>query len=367
MTSRRHFLAGASAAALWPAVGWAEAGAPAYVGAAQSADGRYWLCGLAADGALTFRIALPERGHAAATHPSRPEAVTFARRPGTFAIVFDCATGAVVANLTAPEGRHFYGHGAFSPDGETLFTTENDYEAGQGVLGVWRSRGGYTRVGEISSGGTGPHEIRLMADGEALVVANGGIETHPDAGRAKLNLPVMRPNLTYTTLSGEILEQVEPPSPEHKNSMRHLAIDGSGRVALALQWQGDLAEAPPLLMLHQRGQAPIWAKAPEPAHRAMQGYAGSVAFSGDGRRVAITSPRGGRVQLFDAATGAFATEHLLEDVCGLAPAQAGFALSTGTGGWHGLDAQQMPLLQAHALAWDNHIVALPRSSFTQRT
>ena len=355
MTSRRHFLAGVTAAALWPATGWAEAGAPAYVGAAQSADGRNWLCGLAGDGALTFRIALPERGHAAATHPSRPEAVTFARRPGTFAIVFDCATGAVVANLTAPEGRHFYGHGAFSPDGETLFTTENDYEAGQGVLGVWRTRGGYTRVGEISSGGTGPHEIRLMADGETLVVANGGIETHPDSGRAKLNLATMQPNLTYLSLGGDILEQVENAPDYRRNSIRHIALGPQGEVAAALQWEGDPSETPPLLAVHRRGARFDYLAAPEALHRAMNGYAGSVALNAAGE-VAITSPRGGYVQVFALSDGRFLRAHPDPDVCGVAADGSDFVISTGRGLVRGLKGDTVRWTAEHAVKWDNHLV-----------
>jgi hypothetical protein len=67
---------------------------------------------------LVFQIPLPGRGHAAAIHPQKPQAVAFARRPGTFAVVTNCVTGQPSARLSAPAGRHFYGHGAFSRDGD---------------------------------------------------------------------------------------------------------------------------------------------------------------------------------------------------------------------------------------------------------
>lgn len=359
MLSRRGMLTGMMAAGLWPARSWADIGAPAFLAAAQEASGSYALHGVSTAGDSLFSVPLPTRGHAAAAHPERAEAVAFARRPGTYAIVLDCITGKQRAELTAPAGRHFYGHGAFSADGALLFTTENDFETATGMIGIWDVAGGYRRMGEFESGGVGPHELRLMPDGVSLVIANGGIETHPDAGRAKLNIPFMAPNLTYTSLSGALLEQVEPPSAEHKNSMRHLAIDpATGRVALALQWQGDVAASPALLMLHQRGTAPVWAMAAGDSHAAMDGYAGSVAFSGDGTSVAITSPRGGRVQVFDAATGAFVNETLLADVCGLAPSTDGFVVSTGSGGFHTLRKDGVQLLKTHGLAWDNHIVPI---------
>ena len=37
----------------------------------------------------------------------------------------------------------------------------------------------------------------LMPDGETFVVANGGIETHPDYGRAELNLETMDPSVAF--------------------------------------------------------------------------------------------------------------------------------------------------------------------------
>lgn len=57
---------------------------------------------------------------------TRPEAIAFARRLGTFTLVIDCIEGRTLATLSASEGRHFYGHGAVSLDGNLLFTPEND-------------------------------------------------------------------------------------------------------------------------------------------------------------------------------------------------------------------------------------------------
>ena len=108
---------GSASLGLVPAIGWAAAGAPDYLAAAGLPDGGYCLLGLTAAGGECFRLPLPDRGHAAAAHPERPEAVAFARRPGTFALVIDCAEGREVARLHSPEGRHFFGHGAFTPDG----------------------------------------------------------------------------------------------------------------------------------------------------------------------------------------------------------------------------------------------------------
>ncbi|TNF21771.1 MAG: DUF1513 domain-containing protein [Rhodobacteraceae bacterium] len=349
---RRAFLASLLASASLPAASWADAGSPAYLAAAREGDGTYALFGLDAACQDIFRIPLPARGHAACAHPAAPEAVAFARRPGTFALVIDCATGQTRHHLQAPEGRHFYGHGVFAREGRILVTTENDIASGEGRLGLWDRQAGYSRIGEIASGGIGPHDI-LALPGDLLAVANGGIRTHPDHGRDKLNIPTMRPTLTYMDLSGEVLEQVTLDPALHKASIRHLAWR-DGLLAFAMQWQGPLPDPAPLLGLHRRGSAPLLCAAPEGEHLAMQGYAGSVAISAG--RIGITSPRGGRLHLFDHG-GSFRTSLHRADICGLAAGADGLLATDGRGGILAAGERFAPLAHA-ARNWDNHLVRI---------
>lgn len=351
MASRRSFIAGILAAGLVPKPTWADAGSPAFLSAAMKPDGSYVLCGLSEDGSIRFEIALPDRGHAAAAHPKTPEAVAFARRPGTYAIVLDCRTGQTRARLEAPFGRHFYGHGTFSADGDLLFATENDYEAGAGVVGVWDVQNHYARIGEFSSGGIGPHDIKLMPDGKTLVVANGGIETHPEMGRTKLNLPSMRSNLSYLALDGVIEAQVEL-APEHqRNSIRHLAVSNRGVVAFAMQWQGDLTDDLPLLGTHSLRRQDLQLYS-DSSVRGMQGYLGSIAFNSDTNQIATTSPRSGVVQVFGADRLIQSTN--LDDVCGVATNRGGFVITTGAGIVRGFEKGDT----MHQLAWDNHLIEI---------
>jgi uncharacterized protein len=356
MTTRRAFLASILAAGSLPAIGWAAAGNPAWIAAAKEADGSFALFGLDRQGAATFRVLLPARGHAGAGHPARAEAVAFARRPGAYALVIDCANGRVRHRLTPPEGRQFNGHGVFDPSGARLFTTEQDGETSEGAVGIWDATDGYRRIGSFPTGGIGPHDMRLM-DGATLAIANGGIATDA-TDRTKLNLDTMQPNLAYLTLDGALLEKMTLAPRLHQASIRHLALGAGGLVAFAMQWEGPEEATVPLLGLHRRGADPVLAEAPEPEQRAMQGYAGSIAVAGNGREVAITSPRGGRVQRFDL-DGAFLGATRRADVCGLAPCGAGFMASDGLGGLIGLDGGRARPLAVHAVAWDNHVVTLP--------
>ena len=356
MTTRRCFLATLLAVGAAPRLGWAAAGNPAYLAAARDPDGTFALFGLTPEGTTTFRLPLPARGHAAAGHPGRAEAVAFARRPGTFALVIDCTNGAEIARLTPPEGRQFNGHGVFAEGGAVLCTSEQEAATSAGVIGLWDVDAGYRRIGEIPTHGIGPHDLRLMPDGRALVVANGGIATDP-TDRTKLNLATMRPDLAYVALDGTLLEQVTLVPDLSQNSIRHLALRADGLVAFAMQWEGVPGAATPLLGLHRRGEAPILASAPLADERAMQGYAGSIAFSGTGDEIAITSPRGGRLHRF-AADGTFVGALSRADICGLASHPQGFLASDGLGGLMCVTPAGAHRLSVSDVAWDNHLVSL---------
>jgi uncharacterized protein len=213
-------------------------------------------------------------------------------------------------------------------------------------------------MGQFATQGIGPHEIARLPGTETLVVANGGIHTTPDTDRDKLNVATMRPSLIYLSPEGAVIEEVTLDPDLHQNSIRHLALSDDGLVAFAMQWEGDKALNPPLLGLHRLGEPIRLATAPEASHRAMNNYAGSIALSGDGARLAITSPKGGRVQVFDGK-GTFVAEHLRAEVCGVARMGAGLVTTDGSGGVFRLTDDGLTKLSLATRAWDNHVVPLP--------
>ncbi len=116
------------------------------------------------------------------------------------------------------------------------------------------------------------------------------------------------------------------------NSIRHLDVALDGTVAFAIQWQGDPYEAPALLGLHLRGEPTTLIAAEVGAHTALQDDAGSVSFSGDYTMVAITSPRGGLIQVFAVSGGALLGSIVAPDACGLNHhSQSGFYYTDGAG------------------------------------
>ena len=364
--TRRTFLAGAGSAtlgALGPAYGGDRAdGRDQFVSCAVDRDGHYAVTGIDGHGRVQFTTPLPARGHGIAGHPIRAEIVVFARRPGAFAVVLQTADGTIRRRIEAATGRHFYGHGSYSADGRLLFATENDYENSRGVLGIYDSRDGYRRVGEWASGGIGPHEVRLLPGGSALVVANGGIRTHPDHGRAKLNLSSMTPNLVYLdSETGRRLESARLPERLHKLSIRHIDANASGLVAVGMQYEGDRRDRVPLVGLHRPGGEFRLLQAPTEIARRMRHYIGSVAFDATGRYLASTGPRGHIVTLWDAASSAYIGHVSAADASGVAPAgQAGeFIVAGGDGIVRRIDAPSgrvaVVLQENLERRWDNHM------------
>jgi len=356
MTHRRDVLAGLGALPFLTSASWADLGKPVAGSGARTAGGQDVFVGLCAQGNMTFEVPLPARGHAAAAHPKFAELVAIARRPGAFSKVIECSSGRILHVLNAPVGRHFYGHAAFSVDGQHLFTTENDIETGEGRIGVWDRSLRYARVGEFSSGGIGPHEVILLSSG-ALAVANGGIRTHPDSGREALNLATMRANLTILSQSGEILNQAFLPQAERLNSVRHIAEGPDDAILCGLQWQGDLFETPSLLALFdpQAGLYPI--PVSDTLLRKLKGYIGSVAALGD-TGFAASAPRGNRILSVSQAGEVFA-EHKSEDACGIARLGSGKALVTnGLGQVMELSSGRLETVQSVPLRFDNHLIAL---------
>jgi len=311
-------------------------------------------------------LPMPARGHSFAIDAARRRAMVFGRQPGYFALAFDLEGRAGPVALAPADGRHFFGHGVYSPDGRLLFATENDYEAGQGVLGVYDAGpgGGYRRVGEIETGGIGPHEVVLMPDGRTLCVANGGILTHPDYGKLALNPDSMRPGLAYVDIGrAALVERVEAPAELSRLSIRHLALAADGCAWFGCQYTGPAADRPPLVGRHRRGGALEFFAGPQDLRHAMRNYVGSVAADAAGAVIATSSPVGGLVAYWDAADGRCLGHTALPDGCGVAPRDGGgFLLDNGLGAivraGAGRPAETLRP-PAPELAWDNHLRRIP--------
>ena len=355
---RRSFLQlGLAACVVGPTRLFASgAGDPRLLSCCADRRGRHYAVLVDAAGQVIHRLALPGRGHGIELHPNRRCAAIFARRPGDFLYVVDLETGQTTHRLTSPADRHYYGHGVFDPTGRLLYVTENAYASGDGRIGIYDVADDYRRIGELPSHGIGPHELKLLGDGRTLVIANGGIRTHPDTPRAKLNLADMDPNLAYVdTADGRLLGAYRPPAQWHQLSIRHIDVGIEDRVAVAMQFEGPREARPPLVALHQGEDHLPLLETPARLLEQMRNYCGSVRFDRSGRHFAVSSPRGGWVSFWDGASGRLLDQLARRDACGLAPTDRadGFWISDGNGAM--LAYPTGTHWELAGFRWDNHL------------
>lgn len=356
---RRTFLALAGAAALAPDA--ALAGEDAlFLGARLNGAG-FEAAVIDARGRDRLVLQLPARGHSFAIDAARRRAVAFARSPGRYAVAFPLAGAEEPVAIAAAEDRHFYGHGIFTADGRLMLATENDYDGARGVTGIYDATGGFRRIGEFPTGGIEPHEALLMPDGRTLCVANGGIQTHPDYERVKLNLATMQPSIAYIDIAtGDIAEQAKLPGALHQVSIRHMAIDAAGHVWFGCQYQGDPSDRPALVGRHRRGREIEMFSGPPEILRQLDNYVGSVSVDISGTVLATSSPRGGVIAYWDTATGRSLGARHLADGCGIAALrQTHFLATSGRGAIveTGPDREAAGLVAegGDVPAWDNHL------------
>jgi hypothetical protein len=321
-----------------------------YASGYRAPDGSFGIATVTERGEIVDRIALPARAHGMAWSPVIRRAVAFARRPGTFAMVFDPSRQAEPVIITAPEGRHFYGHGHFSPDGTRLYASENDFDNNRGMIGIYDARDGFRRIGEFDAHGIGTHDMTVSDDGKLLVVANGGIETHPDFGRTKLNLDRMEPSLVLLDArTGDLVQRHSLPPSLSQLSTRHLDIGDNGRIWFACQWEGARNALPPLAGWFSKGEDIALVDLPEETTIALGNYVGAIAVNRAQGVVGLTSPVTGAAVSLDEKTGSVLAQESVREAAGVAAAAHGIAVSSYDGRFNETRS---------SVAWDQHMVRI---------
>lgn len=355
LLDRRSFIKAAGSAfvaGLSPSAGFALSRADAvYATGMMRPDKSFALALMSERGDFISQIDLPDRIHGLAFSPAGNRLAAFARRPGTFVLVVapDGADAPVIVSAVAD--RHFYGHGAFSADGRFLYASENDFENRRGVIGVYDSHDGFRRAGEFPTYGIGPHDLTVSDDGRYIIAANGGIETHPDFGRTKLNLDHMEPSLALIDAkTGALVERHVLPDGLSQLSTRHLAVGEAGRIWFACQFEGPRNLLPPLVGRFAPGEDLRFAALPEDITAGLGNYVGAIAFNPRDGLIGVTSPKSeGMVVRLNERTGALVGAEAQRNAAGIAAASHGFAVGTYDGRF---------LEGRHNVAFDQHVVRL---------
>jgi hypothetical protein len=300
------------------------------------------------------------RAHGCARDPRDPQRVVFfARRPGTAAFELRLDTRVARPIFTTAAGQHLAGHGVFSHDGHWLLSAEHDYLTPAGVISVRDTRN-FKVSAVLDTYGIDPHEIAWLPNGR-LLVANGGILTHPRSFRRKLNIPTMDPSLCVLDVErNQCVEQWR--LPDHLLSIRHLALASDGSALVGLQYEGERELAPTVAAWYRPGTGLTLLPAPQAQALRFQAYVASVTINETSGLLAAACPFGNGIACWSLIDQQYVGFREVGEVYGLAPLADGAVLASLRDG----SAYRLADSTGRALAfdrstlihWDDHWVML---------
>lgn len=311
--------------------------------------GVWTLAGAQAE--VSARLVVPTRAHGFTRLPNG-DVLAAARRPGLWLRRFT-PEGTLRHEAWAEPGRQFNGHVLPSADGRVLYSTEQWHEDGTGVVAL-RDPLTLALKDEWATGGTDPHQ--LLRVGDTLFVANGGVPTRPETGRAKQALATMDSSLVAFDLrTGRRSGPWRLGDP--RLSLRHLAWHGASRtLGIALQAEhDDPAERTraPLLAVFD-GQR-LRLVAPPVGHEPTAGYAGDICAHEAGFTLSAT--RAGALLRWSPREGWAAGVPLAESCALIGAPSVSHTMALGSvAGWAEGDAS--PLKLPAGCKPDNHALLL---------
>jgi len=232
--------------------------------------------------------------HSVAIDPRNSMRICAFEKIGPGAAEFDLRNLTVRRPLTTSADRLFYGHGAYSADGERLYATETYQQDRRGVIAVRRTDT-MELIGEFPTFGESPHECRLVDDGATMLVTNGGGKLGEDAA----------PSVCYIDVASEtLLEKIELSNERLNTGHLDIAADGSlivvsaPRSGLATDQLGGVSIRP-------SGGNMQSIIEPRAVTQRLKGEALSVAVHSERGIVAVTHPDAGMVTFWRYATRDF--------------------------------------------------------------
>lgn len=228
--------------------------------------------------------------HGFTTKPGSPHIAAVFEKRGPGAALLDLAEMRLIGRIRALPGRHYYGHGVFSRDGEHLFVVEIDLETRAGLLSV-RETNSYREIYAFPTYGDRPHDCVLIDDGKVLVITNGGGNLGSKS----------EPCVTYVDVaSRKLLEKIHFSDP--KINAGHVAIRRDGALAVVSAPRDGLPPETSFggITLRSPKRKPERMRGPNRVMDKVIGEALSVVMYED--TVAVTNPLGGIVTFWSFAS-----------------------------------------------------------------
>ncbi len=329
------------------------------IGSAITSGNSNYFCIFNCLGYELIKIKLPFRAHDSLYISDLQKFVVISRRPGSEFIVFDLKDKTKTKLIKAPKARHFYGHGVYSRTSNLLFLTENHHyysDDRSGSIGIYDPFRDFRRVGEFQTYGIGPHEIKIAKNGK-LIIANGGILTHPDFPRVKLNLSDINSNLSIISQSNGKLQKQFKLRKEYKDfSIRHFDTKESEILAGCQTYNRSKNKTLSTVFKCNLEKLTFF-KIPN-NYQKFDNYVGSIKVLSNKNLVYASFPRSGYVLAWNINTHKLTSSHRKFDVCGLAqvPRNELMLASSGKGAIQNLSGYQKNLFIKEKYQFDNHLL-----------
>lgn len=259
-----------------------------------SGDKQHYALSLVAENETPQLIGLNFFAHGIHQHPQNHHRVMCFEKKGRGAALVDLPNKRMLHNIAPSTGRHFYGHGSFSPTGDIIYVTETDLSQRNGVISVRDGQNGQL-LGEFPSYGSNPHDCQLIDSGQTLVITNAG---DPLGGEHA-------PCVSYIDVNSQtLIERWEPSSKRintgHLLHSKHgLAVASAPRDGLAMDELGGISFRPALQGELQTRQQPA------SLTERLYGETLSLALHPDTGIIGITTPDANVVSFWQLSTGDF--------------------------------------------------------------
>jgi len=222
--------------------------------------------------------------HGIIIDPNDKKRLIMFEKIGPGAAEVDLNTHSVSRKISTSADKYFYGHGAFSKNGDTLFCTETYLDSQKGIVAI-RDGKSLESLGEFPTYGDNPHECQLINNGTTLVVTNAGSEHDGNS----------QPSVTYIDVqSQKLVERVTLTNQQLNTGHIGIAKDGSLIVASAPR-KGLETTHPGGVSIRSGAQTMLSMTQPEIVVNKMTGEALSVAIDEQHNLAAVTHPDGNMV------------------------------------------------------------------------
>jgi hypothetical protein len=331
--SRRALLLGASAAAVGLGL-WGSLGPRAprkrgkkgwIIGAGRVLNTEtkqisFTLCVFDLEGPGSRAIDLDFFGHGLAPNPVAPRRAVLFEKRGPGCCEVDLLDGRMTRPIKTPPTRAFYGHGAFSRDGQLLYATETRLETHDGLICV-RDGKTFEELGEFPTYGKNPHDCHLIDEGKTLVMTNGGGAISEEA----------LPSVTFVEVgSTKLLEKLTFETP--RINAGHLALTRSrDLVAISAPRDGLPKTALGGVTIRKGSGAFVTMKEPPEVISRMIGESLSLCIHEATGVVGVTNPDGNIVTFWDLNAERFLKKLDLPAPRGLTQTLDGEYLALGYG------------------------------------